>query len=129
MAPSTGLTGPEKINAAFNNGPEALIETIRNTFGIPISHWIVIDFDGVIDSVQALGGIQLDFRYPVRDDNDGVNESGLNITQTGCQTLNGSQASRSLAPATTSTTRTASGRWIPDTTSAGSRARTSSSRP
>ncbi|MGO8859490.1 MAG: LCP family protein [Acidimicrobiales bacterium] len=92
LAPSTGLTGPEKINAAFNNGPEALIETIRNTFGIPISHWIVIDFDGVIDSVQALGGINLDFRYPVRDDNDGVNESGLNITQTGCQTLNGTQA-------------------------------------
>ena len=91
LAPSTGLTGPEKINAAFNNGPEALVETIQNTFGIPISHWIVIDFDGVIDSVKALGGIQLDFQYPVRDDNDGVNESGLDITQTGCQNLTGSQ--------------------------------------
>jgi LCP family protein required for cell wall assembly len=91
LAVSTGLTGPEKINAAFNNGPEALIETIENTFGIPISHWIVIDFDGVIDSVKALGGVTLDFAYPVRDDNDGVNESGLNITQTGCQTLNGTQ--------------------------------------
>jgi LCP family protein required for cell wall assembly len=96
LAPSTGLNGPEKINAAFNNGPEALIETIRNTFGIPISHWIVINFDGVIDSVKALGGIQLSFRYPVRDDNVGpdgvgVNESGLQITQTGCQTLDGAQ--------------------------------------
>jgi LCP family protein required for cell wall assembly len=91
LAPSTGLTGPEKINAAFNNGPEALVETIQNTFGIPISHWIVIDFDGVIDSVKALGGIELDFRYPVRDDNDGVNESGLDITQTGCQSLTGTQ--------------------------------------
>jgi LCP family protein required for cell wall assembly len=91
LAPSTGLAGPEKINAAFNNGPEPLIETIENTFGIPISHWIVIDFDGVIDSVKALGGIRLDFRYPVRDDNDGVNESGLNITDTGCQELDGAQ--------------------------------------
>ena len=91
LSPSTGLDGPEKINAAFNNGPEALIETIQNTFGISISHWIVIDFDGVIDSVKALGGIKLDFRYPVRDDNDGVNESGLAVTQTGCQELNGAQ--------------------------------------
>jgi LCP family protein required for cell wall assembly len=91
LAASTGLQGPEKINAAFNNGPESLIETIQNTFGIPISHWIVINFDGVIDSVRALGGITLDFRYHVRDDDDGVNQSGLQITQTGCQQLNGAQ--------------------------------------
>jgi LCP family protein required for cell wall assembly len=91
LAASTGLQGPEKINAAFNNGPESLIETIQNTFGIPISHWIVINFDGVIDSVRALGGIKLDFRYPVRDDDRGVNQSGLQITQTGCQQLNGAQ--------------------------------------
>jgi LCP family protein required for cell wall assembly len=91
LAAGTGLLGPEKINAAFNNGPEPLIETIQNTFGIPISHWIVINFDGVIDSVRALGGIALDFRYPVRDDDRGVNQSGLAITQTGCQQLNGAQ--------------------------------------
>jgi LCP family protein required for cell wall assembly len=90
LAPDSGLTGAEKINAAFNNGPEALIETIQNTFGIPISHWIVIDFIGVIDAVKALGGIRLDFNYPVRDDYDGVNESGLQIASAGCQDLDGS---------------------------------------
>jgi LCP family protein required for cell wall assembly len=89
LAANSGLTGPEKINAAFNNGPEALIETIQNTFGIPISHWIVIDFLGVIDSVKALGGINLDFNYPARDDYYGINESGLQITTTGCQNING----------------------------------------
>jgi len=92
LATNSGLTGPEKINAAFNNGPEALIETIQNTFGIPISHWIVIDFKGVIDSVKALGGIDLDFNYPVRDNYDGINESGLQITSTGCQDINGDVA-------------------------------------
>ena len=92
LAPDSGLTGPEKINAAFNNGPEALIETIQNTFGIPISHWIVIDFTGVIDSVKALGGIELAFNYPVRDDYDGINESGLQITSTGRQNINGNVA-------------------------------------
>ena len=88
---SSGLTGAQKINTAFNNGPEALVRTIQNTFGIQINHVIVVDFNGVIDSVNALGGINLDFRYPVRDDNDGINESGLNITTTGCQPLNGDQ--------------------------------------
>jgi LCP family protein required for cell wall assembly len=98
LSAATGLTGPEKINAAFNNGPEALIDTIQNTFGIPISHWIVIDFSAVIDSVKALGGIRLDFKYPVRDFNPdpdnpegGVNESGLSITGTGCQVLDGNE--------------------------------------
>lgn len=94
LAQDTGLAGPEKINAAFNNGPDALIETIQNTFGIPISHWIVIDFNGVIDSIDALGGVSLDFKYPVRDYNSetGVNESGLDIPHAGCQVLTGNSA-------------------------------------
>lgn len=92
LAPDSGLSGPEKINAAFNNGPEALIETIQNTFGIPIGHWIVIDFTGVIDSVKALGGIDLAFNYPVRDNYDGINESGLQITSTGCENIDGNVA-------------------------------------
>ena len=43
LAPNSGLTGPEKIDAAFNNGPKALIETIQNTSGSR-SATIVIDF-------------------------------------------------------------------------------------
>jgi anionic cell wall polymer biosynthesis LytR-Cps2A-Psr (LCP) family protein len=47
-----------------------------------------------MDAVNALGGISLDFPYPVRDHNSatGVNESGLDVTQAGCQVLNGTQA-------------------------------------
>lgn len=89
---STGLSTDNKINAAFNNGPDPLIATIQNTFGIPISHYVVVDFDAVINLVNAVGGINLDFKYPVRDDDDGNNNSGLNIPNAGCQTLNGNQA-------------------------------------
>ena len=45
--------------------PGPLIETIENTFGIPINHFVIIDFNGVIDLVNSLGGINLDFHYPV----------------------------------------------------------------
>ena len=94
MAADSQLSSQNKINAAFAPGPDALIQTIENTFGIPINHYIVINFFGVQDAVNALGGISMKFPYPVRDYNTstGVNESGLNITQTGCQVLDGAQA-------------------------------------
>ncbi len=91
---STGLTGNQKINTAYTDGPNPLIKTIENTFGIPISHFVIVDFSGVINTVDTLGGINLKFNYPVRDydtqtDN---NNSGLNVTKTGCQTINGNTA-------------------------------------
>jgi LCP family protein required for cell wall assembly len=88
------LSSENKINASFAGGPDALIQTIQNTFGIPINHYIEISFFGLQDAVNALGGVSMDFPYPVRDHNrdTGVNESGLNVPQTGCQVLNGSQA-------------------------------------
>ena len=96
MPANSPLAADNKINAAFADGPDALIKTIENTFGIPISHYIVIDFFGVQDAVNALGGISMDFPYPVRDQDcsTGVcnNNSGLNIPTAGCQVLDGAQA-------------------------------------
>jgi LCP family protein required for cell wall assembly len=93
---STGLSMQNKINSAFGSGPDALIKTIQNTFGIPINHYIVLSFFGVQDAVNALGGISMDFPYPVRDQDcsTGVcyNNSGLAIPTTGCQVLDGAQA-------------------------------------
>ncbi len=72
------------------------MKTIENTFGIPISHYISINFFGVMDAVNALGGISLDFPYPARDRDCSTgtcyNNSGLDIPTAGCQVLNGSQA-------------------------------------
>jgi LCP family protein required for cell wall assembly len=102
---SSGVSNPNKINSAFATGPNdpdpagtganGLVRTIENTFGIPISHWIVVNFFGLMDAVTALGGVNMDVPYPVRDYGDcngnGVDENctGLNITTTGCQTLSG----------------------------------------
>jgi LCP family protein required for cell wall assembly len=97
---STGLDGPEKINASFdtpnpNAGPNSLAETIENTFGIPINHFVVIDFNGLINAVQSVGGVSMDFKYPARDWDCGTegcnNNSGLNVPTTGCQVLNGNE--------------------------------------
>lgn len=96
MPADSPLTGPNKINSAFGAGPDALVKTIENTFGIPISHYMVIDFSGLEDMVNALGGISMDVPYPVRDQDctTGVcyNNAGLAISTTGCQVINGQEA-------------------------------------
>lgn len=92
MPASSGLSTDNKINTAFNDGIEPLVQTIQNTLGIPINHYVTIDFSGVINLVNAVGAISLDFPYPVRDNDDGNNNSGLEITQPGCQSLNGNMA-------------------------------------
>ena len=92
MPASSGLSVDNKINAGFNYGPDALIQTIQNTFGITISHFVIIDFTGVINLVDSVNGINMNFPYPVRDDDNGNNNSGLYIPHAGCQTLNGNTA-------------------------------------
>ena len=85
--PIPGTGGSNRINAAFNTGPTVLVKTIQQNFGIPINHVVVANFPGFQAMVNALGGIRLDFRYPVRD-----KYSGLNVTTLGCQTVMGTTA-------------------------------------
>jgi LCP family protein required for cell wall assembly len=76
-----------RINVNFANGPSLLAQTITANFGIPIQHVVVVSFAGLMNSVDAIGGIYLDFRYPAKDD-----YSGLNIKTTGCQLVSHFQA-------------------------------------
>jgi LCP family protein required for cell wall assembly len=90
--PVAGTGRSAKINSAFGHGPGQLVQTIRESLGIPIHHYLLVDFDGFREVVDALGGVAMDFPRPVRDSNDGHNESGLDVPRTGCQRLGGEQA-------------------------------------
>jgi polyisoprenyl-teichoic acid--peptidoglycan teichoic acid transferase len=92
MPADSQLSNKNKINTAFSAGIDPLVQTIQNTLGIPINHYVAIDFSGVINLVNAVGTISLDFPYPARDDDNGNNNSGLQITHPGCQTLDGNMA-------------------------------------
>ena len=85
--PIPGTGGSNRINAAFNSGPNLLVETIQRDFKIPVNHVMLANFPGFVGMVNALGGIKLDFSMPVRDA-----YSGLDIQQTGCQMIDGKQA-------------------------------------
>lgn len=76
-----------RINSSYNSGPTLLVQTIQDNFGIPINHVVQVDFSGFKGAVNALGGVHMDFKYPAKDA-----YSGLNITATGCQLLNGTEA-------------------------------------
>lgn len=85
--PIPGTGGSNRINAAFNSGPSLLVKTIEQDFNIPINHVVVANFPGFAGMVNSLGGIYLDFPVPVRDQ-----FTGLDISTTGCQLVNGTQA-------------------------------------
>lgn len=84
---NSAVSGPNRINAAFDGGPALLVQTIKQSFGIAINDYAEVGFPGFAGMVDALGGISLNFPYPVRDA-----YSQLHITTTGCQNVGGNQA-------------------------------------
>ena len=82
-----GISGMNRINAAFNSGPDLLIQTIEKDFGIPINHYVSVNFNGFQGMVDSLGGVTMDFPMPVKD-----SYSGLHVTTTGCQVVSGATA-------------------------------------
>jgi LCP family protein required for cell wall assembly len=87
FVPNARSDGANKIDAALYQGPDQLIKAIEEDFGIPIQHFVELNFDSFINVVNALGGIKMYFPEPVYDA-----YSGLNIQTTGCISLNGTQA-------------------------------------
>jgi LCP family protein required for cell wall assembly len=85
--PIDGQRGRDKINSAIQGGPERLINTIKSNFGIPINHYIEMNFFAFRSIVAAVGGVPVYFPTPVRDQ-----QSGLEVENTGCVTLDPIQA-------------------------------------
>jgi LCP family protein required for cell wall assembly len=111
--PVAGTDGSAKINSAFNHGPGQLVQTIQQSLHIPIHHYLLVNFDGFREVVDALGGVSMYFPRPVRDDHDGRNESGLRVARPGCRRLDGDQA-LALARSRYFQYQDTAGRWHAD---------------
>jgi LCP family protein required for cell wall assembly len=85
--PNARSTGPNKIDAALVQGPERLVAAIEQDFGIPIQHYVELNFDSFQGVVNSLGGVKMYFPMPLYDA-----ESSLDISTAGCHLLNGFQA-------------------------------------
>jgi polyisoprenyl-teichoic acid--peptidoglycan teichoic acid transferase len=108
--PIAGTGGSAKLNSALGGGPDRLVETVKRSLGVPIDHYLLVDFDGFRKVVDALGGVDLRFPRPVRDSSDGHNESGLDVPTAGCQHLGGDRA-LALARSRYYQYRGTDGRW------------------
>jgi len=81
-----GTGESQRINSAYNDGPERLAATVSQSLGIPIHHYVEVDFLGFKDIVDRIGGVEVCTFKAARDIH-----SGLNL-QPGCQSLNGEMA-------------------------------------
>jgi len=79
--------GRDRINTAIQGGPERLIQTVQQSLGIPVHHYIEMDFVGFLELVDAVGGVVIDFDAPAIDEN-----SGLDIKTAGPHKLDRDQA-------------------------------------
>ncbi|CAA9420468.1 MAG: Cell envelope-associated transcriptional attenuator LytR-CpsA-Psr, subfamily M [uncultured Rubrobacteraceae bacterium] len=58
--------GEDKINAAFAaGGPGLTTETVENLTGVTVDDYVVVNFGGVKDIVDAMGGITLEVDEPI----------------------------------------------------------------
>ncbi len=60
--------GTNKINSAMHDGgPDLTVRTVENLTGIHIDFWALTSFTGVVNMVNAIGGLDVDVPYPMHD--------------------------------------------------------------
>ena len=79
--------GYDKINAAYSYGPGVLVQTIARLSGMPINHYVAVDFAGFENLVGVIGGVPVCIDKPMID-----HLAGLYLKRPGCYNLIGQQA-------------------------------------
>ncbi|GAB3668021.1 LCP family protein [Actinocorallia lasiicapitis] len=79
--------GSNKINAAYAfGGSPLLVQTVEQATGIHVDHYAEIGFNGFVGVVDAVGGVRLCVKDPIKDPKAGID------LKAGCQDLNGADA-------------------------------------
>lgn len=70
-----GFSGLRRVNEPMvlgelrepNYGPRLAMETVQYNLGIRVNHYIVVDFNGFIAIVDAIGGVEIETTYTIND--------------------------------------------------------------
>ena len=82
-----------KITHAAARGTKCVINTVQNFTGITIDYYAKINFTGMVDLVDALGGIEVDVPYAFCEQNSKRKWGKKTVyVEKGLQKLNGEQA-------------------------------------
>lgn len=69
-----------RINSNFDKkNPNRLIRTIKENFGIPVHHYVNVDFCTFKEVVDAVGGVRVPFQYKARDKRTGFKVLKANV--------------------------------------------------
>jgi len=79
--------GRTKINSAYNDGPQKVIDTLKADYNININHFVRVDFQSFQGVVNAIGSVPVYVPYQARDD-----LTGLYSPSPGCKSLTGADA-------------------------------------
>jgi LCP family protein required for cell wall assembly len=77
-----------KLNAAYEQGGAPLmVKTVTQLTGVPIDHYVEINFNGFLKMVDAVGGVEVCLASPMKDKKSGLNLPAGRQTITGPQSL------------------------------------------
>ena len=88
--------GATKFNAVHayggkDHGPEAAILQMEDLLGISIDHYVKVDFNAVVEIVDAVGGVEVDVPQDMYWDMSDTGDITINLKK-GLQTLDGKKA-------------------------------------
>lgn len=96
-----GVPNKDKVNAAYSyggaqRGPDLARRTVEGLLGIPIHSFALIDFAAFTKIVDSFGGVLVDVKRPLRDEEYPTADSGIERLQilAGPQLLRGDDALR-----------------------------------
>jgi LCP family protein required for cell wall assembly len=98
---------PHRLGMTLQLGPQAMVDSLCRDLGVGVDHVVIADFRGLIDAVDAAGGVTVSTAGPMRDLG-----SGIRLSAGGPHHLDGTQALawvRSRHPEVF-----ARGAWMPD---------------
>ncbi len=79
---------PGKLNAAYEaGGATAMVTTIEGLTGVTINHYVEVSFNGFLQMVDAVDGVEVCLAKPLKDKNSGLNLPAGRQTITGPQAL------------------------------------------
>ncbi len=85
--PISGTGTRQRINTAYAMGKQVLADTVQQYLGIPVHHYVEVDFRGFQGLVKAIDGVPMYFERAMRDP-----YSGLDVLHPGCVNLDADQA-------------------------------------
>ena len=82
----------DKITHSGWYGADCLTSTLTKFLDIPVNHYMLIDFEGMIEVVNSLGGVEIDVPQRIEEQDSQRSFENLIILEPGLQKLNGEEA-------------------------------------